>query len=135
MCPQPSWPETTGFDRLYGLELLELGADRVRGQVRVGEEHKRFDGLVHPGVYAALAESLASIGTATAVADETKVATGLASQTSFLQTITEGVLYAAAVPRHRGRTTWVWEVTISDDHGALCGLTRITIAIREAPTG
>ena len=56
-----------GFDGLYGLELTELTDERVRGRVAVSDEIKQPAGLVHGGVYAAIAESLASYGTASAV--------------------------------------------------------------------
>ena len=59
-----------------------------------------------------------------------KHAMGLSNQTSFLRPITEGTIRAAAHRKHRGRTTWVWEVEMSDDEGRLCVLTRMTIAVR-----
>ena len=42
---------------------------------------------------------------------------GLSNLTSFLRPITAGTIHAAARARHRGRTTWVWEVEITDDAG------------------
>jgi uncharacterized protein (TIGR00369 family) len=121
----------SGFDGLYGLELIELGPELARGQVRVRDELKQPFGLVHGGVYAALAESLASIATAVSVSEDGRIAMGLSNQTSFLRPITEGTIHAVAMSRHRGRTTWVWEVEMSDDQGRLCVLTRMTIAVRE----
>jgi len=85
---------------------------------------------VHGGVYAAIAESLASWGTANRVIPEGRVAVGLSNQTSFLRPITEGTIHATATSKHRGRTTWVWEVEITDDRGRLCVLSRVTIAVR-----
>ena len=120
-----------GFDRLYGLELIELGDGVARGRVVVRDELKQPMGLVHGGVYAAIAESLASIGTAVAVARDNKMAMGLSNQTSFLRPITEGTIEAVATARHQGRTTWIWEVEMSDGEGRLCVLTRMTIAVRE----
>jgi 1,4-dihydroxy-2-naphthoyl-CoA hydrolase len=120
-----------GFDQLYGLELLELGEGLARGRVTVRDELKQPFGLVHGGVFAAMAERLASIATGVAVARDGKVATGLSNQTSFLRPVTEGTIHAVAVRKHAGRTTWVWEVEISDDDGRLCVLTRTTIAVRE----
>ena len=120
-----------GFDRLYGLELLEIADGVARAQVQVRDELKQPMGLVHGGVYAAIAESLASIATAIGVSAEGKRATGLSNQTSFLRPITEGTINATAVRKHRGRTTWVWEVEMSDDQGRLSVHTRMTIAVRE----
>ena len=120
----------TGFDRVFGLEVLEVSDTLARGQVRVRDELKQAYGIVHGGVYAALAESLSSIATALAVAEEGKLAVGLSNQTSFLRPITEGTVHGVAVRKHRGRTTWVWEVEMSDDDGRVCVLTRMTIAVR-----
>jgi 1,4-dihydroxy-2-naphthoyl-CoA hydrolase len=122
-----------GFDQLYGLEILNLDPDEARARVRVRDDLKQPFGLVHGGVYAAIAESLASIATAIAVRAENRIAMGLSNQTSFLRPITEGTIHAIGVAKHRGRTTWVWEVEMSDDAGRLCVLTRMTIAVREAP--
>ena len=60
------------------------------------DELKQPAGLVHGGVYAAIAEALASLGTAVAVMPEGKLAMGLSNQTSFLRPITEGTIHAAA---------------------------------------
>ena len=81
------------------------------------------------------AESLASLGTAFKVIPEGNIAVGLSNQTSFLRPITDGMIHAVATVKHRGRTTWVWEVEMSDDAQRLCVLTRMTIAVREAPRG
>ncbi len=124
-----------GFDRLYGLELLEVSDEEVRAQVRVREELKQPAGLVHGGVYASIAESMVSLATAMAVLPDGSTAMGLANNTSFLRPITAGTVHAAATRLHRGRTTWVWDVRFNDDAGHLCAVTRMTIAVRpiEAP--
>ncbi|MGB9182785.1 MAG: PaaI family thioesterase [Solirubrobacteraceae bacterium] len=122
-----------GFDRLYGLEITEARDGLLRGQVRVRDELKQPAGLVHGGVYAAMAESLASTGTAVMVRGEGKVAMGLSNLTSFMRPITSGTVYAEAKAKHRGRTTWVWEVEITDDAGKVCVLVRVTVAVRDAP--
>src|SRR5512142_3363433 len=106
-----------GFDGLYGLEVTEVSDELMRGRVAVRDELKQAAGLVHGGVYASIAESLASMGTAFAVMPDGKFAMGLSNQTSFLRPITEGTIHAEAKRKHRGRTTWVWEVEISDDQG------------------
>jgi 1,4-dihydroxy-2-naphthoyl-CoA hydrolase len=120
-----------GFERLYGLELIELGDDVARGRVTVRDELRGPHGAVHGAVLAAIAESLASLATGAAVARDGKLAIGLANQTTFLSPIVAGAVNAVAVRRHAGRTTWIWQVEASDDDGRLCALTRVTIAVRE----
>jgi 1,4-dihydroxy-2-naphthoyl-CoA hydrolase len=135
MSHQISLDETTyrphGFDAFYGLEIDLLSPEVVTAHVTVRDELMQPYGLVHGGVYASIAESLASLGTAAGVLPDGKGAMGLSNQTNFLRPITEGVIHARAERRHAGRTTWVWEVEITDDQGRLCVLTRMTIAVRE----
>ncbi len=125
--------EFTGFDRHYGLELVSVSDEEIRAEVPVRDELLQPAGLVHGGVFASIAESIASMGTYWAVHEDGKLAVGLSNQTSFLRPITRGTIHAVARRRHRGRTTWVWEVEISDDQNRLCALVRMTIAVRPAP--
>jgi 1,4-dihydroxy-2-naphthoyl-CoA hydrolase len=127
------FPSPGGFDALYGLELLEVHDDLVAGRVAVRDDLLQPFGLVHGGVFASIAETLASLGTAAVVIPEGNGAMGLSNSTSFIRPITDGTIHARALRRHRGRTTWVWDVEITDDSGRLCALTRMTIAVRPLP--
>ncbi len=120
-----------GFDRHYGLQLLELSEEVVRARVAVRDELKQPAGLVHGGVYASMAEAMASIATGFSVLEQGFTAMGLSNNTSFLRPVTAGTVHAHATRLHRGRTTWVWDVRFSDDEGRLCAVTRMTIAVRE----
>jgi 1,4-dihydroxy-2-naphthoyl-CoA hydrolase len=121
-----------GFDRLYGLEMLSCSDSEVSARVTVRDELKQPAGLLHGGVYAAIAESMASIATALAVLENGETAVGLSNSTSFLRPVTGGVVHALATRQHRGRTTWLWDVRFSDDADRTCALTRMTIAVRPA---
>ena len=125
-------PEDT-LDAHLGFEIIEIKADSARAQVPVTSRVLQPFGLVHGGVYAALAESLASIATAQAVWDEGNTAVGLSNATSFMRPATEGTVHALATRRHRGRTTWVWDVDMTDDAGRMCATTRVTMAVRPRP--
>jgi len=132
---EPVIPLDRTFDALYGLELLEATPELVRAQVKVHDGIKQPMGLVHGGVFASIAESITSMGTAVVVAEDGMMAQGLSNQTSFLRPILDGTVHAVAHRRHKGRTTWVWEVEITDDQDRLCALVRMTIAVRPLPTG
>jgi 1,4-dihydroxy-2-naphthoyl-CoA hydrolase len=121
-----------GFDGLYGLVIdgLDLDAGEVRAHVDVADHHLQPAGLVHGGVLASIAESITSMATWYAVQPDGKSAQGLSNQTSFLRPLLGGTIHAVAHVRHRGRTTWVWEVEITDDEDRLCSLVRMTIAVR-----
>ena len=119
------------LDGTLGFELLEVGPELARGRAPVTDRLKQPYGLVHGGVYAANAESLASVATHGAVQADGRIAVGLSNHTSFMRPITEGTVHAEATVRHSGSTTWVWEVEITDDQGRLCALSRVTMAVRE----
>jgi 1,4-dihydroxy-2-naphthoyl-CoA hydrolase len=123
--------ELGGFDRLYGLQIESLTDEEVRASVPVRDEIKQPLGLVHGGVFASIAEAIASLGTWEGAGGDGRTVQGLSNQTSFLRPILEGTIHAIARRRHRGRTTWVWEVDITDDAERLCALVRMTIAVRE----
>ena len=127
--------QITGFDALYGLEIQSLGEEEASARVEVRPELLEAGGEVHGGVYASIAESLASLATTKAVTADGKRAQGLSNHTTLLHPIERGVVHATARRRHRGRTTWVWEVEITDDEGRACALVRMTVAIRDAPAG
>ena len=104
--------------------------ETVTAQVRVRDELLQPAGLVHGGVFASIAESICSIATWQAVQPEGSSAQGLSNQTSFLRPIVSGTIHATGRRRHRGRTTWVWEVDVTDDEARLCALVRMTVAVR-----
>ncbi len=123
-----------GFDRLYGLRMLECSEEHARAEVDVRPEICQPYGLVHGGMYASIAESMTSLVTGMSVLQQGELAMGLSNNTSFLRPITEGVVHAHATRLHRGRTTWVWDVRFSDDADRTCALTRMTIAVRPQRT-
>ncbi len=124
--------ETTpsGFAEEIGIEWVNLDPDDAQARIAVESRHLQPSGIVHGGVFSSLAESLTSAATYGAVREEGMVAIGQANDTTFLRPIAGGYINASAKPRHRGRTTWVWDVEISDDEGRACALARVTIAVR-----
>ena len=127
-------PEDTpaGFADEIGVEWLSFDPDDARARIAVEPRHLQLSGIVHGGVYASLAESIASASTYRAVRDDGMVAFGQANQTTFLRPIGSGHINALATPRQRGRTIWVWDVELTDDDENLCALARMTIAVRPA---
>jgi uncharacterized protein (TIGR00369 family) len=125
-------PETTpsGFAEEIGVEWVNLDPDDAQARIAVEPRHLQPSGIVHGGVFASLAESLTSAATYVAVREEGMVALGQANDITFLRPIADGYINGSAKPRHRGRSTWVWDVEISDDEGRACALARVTIAVR-----
>ena len=120
----------SGFAEWIGTEWIDFDPDNARAKINVEKNHLQPFGIVHGGVYATLAEAICSAATYYAVHDDGMVAMGQANDTNFLRPITEGEITATAKARHRGRSTWVWDVEITDDEGRVCALSRMTIAVR-----
>jgi 1,4-dihydroxy-2-naphthoyl-CoA hydrolase len=118
-----------GFAGFAGVEWLETGPEEATARLAVSEHHKQPYGFVHGGVYATLAESVAS--RASAELGEGKAALGMSNNTTFIRPITAGHINAVARLRHGGRSTMIWDVEMSDDEDRLCALSRMTVALRD----
>ena len=124
-------PHDAGFDGVYRLELTDCSQEAARGRVEVRDDLRQAGGVVHGGVYGAIADALAVRGTAASVEPQGKVAVSLANHTTVLYPIADGTIHATATQRHRGRTTWVWEVEMADGDGRVCVIGRVTVAVRD----
>jgi len=120
------------LDGALGFEIVEIGEELARGRFKVTDTVRQPFGVVHGGAYAAMAETLASASTYLAVQGDGDLAVGQSNHTSFLRPAVEGTVHAEARRRHRGRTSWVWDVDFTDDAGRLCALSRVTMAVRPA---
>ena len=130
--PAVSWEQS--FDAFYGLEVLEHDAEAavVRGRVLIRDELRQPQGLLHGGVIATLAETLASRGTWVGVGGAWAVM-GMSNETNFLRALTDGYVTATATAVHRGSSRWMWRVDCHDDAGRLCATTTVNIAVRPLP--
>ena len=112
-----SLADGSAFIRALGMQFEHLGGDRVAGHVLLGADHHTPWGVVHGGVYAALAESAASIGASLAVRDRGQFAVGVHNATDFLRSTKEGRLEVVATPLQQGRVQQLWLVTTRRDDG------------------
>jgi 1,4-dihydroxy-2-naphthoyl-CoA hydrolase len=119
-----------GLGDLIGLEYLDTSPDEIRARISVTDDVRQPAGLVHGGVYSTMAESICSAATWRVVHGDGMAAMGQSNDATLLRPITEGHVNALARPRHRGRTTWVWDVEITDDEGRIAALIRMTVAVR-----
>jgi 1,4-dihydroxy-2-naphthoyl-CoA hydrolase len=120
--------EADCLDGVLGFQVLELGDEHVVGRFSIHDRVRQRFGLVHGGAYSALAEMLATEATVRNV--HPAKAMGLSNDTSFLRAARGDWITARGRARHRGRTTWVWELDHTDDEGRLCAISRVTIAVR-----
>jgi 1,4-dihydroxy-2-naphthoyl-CoA hydrolase len=121
------------LNSVLAFETVEVGPELARAKAEIGDQHRQPYGIVHGGVYAALAESIASEATAIAVYEDGNIALGMSNFVSFMRPISSGTVHAEARRKHAGSTTWVWEVDMTDDQGRLCAASRVTVAVRPQP--
>lgn len=104
-----------GFNETIGLRFIRASYDEVVAEIELGPQHRQPYGLVHGGVYAAMVETLASVGAAINLGALRLHTVGLDNTTSFLRAVRAGTLTGTARPLARGRRTQVWEVGITHD--------------------
>ncbi|PIC99307.1 esterase [Sporosarcina sp. P31] len=114
-----------------GISFKELDPDKVVCEMPVGPKTVQPMGLLHGGASVALAETAASIAAALNVNPETHYPVGLEINANHIRGKQDGVVTATAIPFHKGRTSMVWDIQITDEEEKLISVSRCTIAIVE----
>ena len=61
-----------GFNEVLGLQFTDVTLDRLVAELEVSKKHHQIYGIVHGGVYAAISESMCSVGAVINVMEENK---------------------------------------------------------------
>lgn len=112
-----------------GIEFLETGADRVVATMPVNSATHQPFGLLHGGASVVLAESVASIGTWHLINQNEEIAVGLEINANHIRGKASGIVTAVGTPLHKGRSTMVWDIKITDEQDKLICVSRCTVAI------
>lgn len=128
--PKPMIPLQRTFEGYLGLKWLSITDESAHVSFEVREGLQQPLGLVHGGVYAAVAETVASIATVRVVWRDGFAASGLSNSASFLRPVTEGHVDVHARCRHRSHGEWIWSHDFRDAEARLCALVDVTIAVR-----
>lgn len=105
------------FPELLGIELLEVTAERVIGQMLVTDKLANRNGVLHGGALMSLADTLGGTGAVMNLPPGTTTTT-IESKTNFLRAIPLGqTATGTAICLHPGRTTSLWQTTISRPDG------------------
>jgi 1,4-dihydroxy-2-naphthoyl-CoA hydrolase len=131
--PEPVIPIARTFEGFLDLDWLELTRESVHVQFRVRDDLKQPLGLLHGGIYAGVAETIASIATVSNVWRDGFIASGLSNYASFLRPITDGTVDVKAILRGHDEREWTWGHEFRDAEENLCALVDVTIAVRPAP--
>ena len=131
--PSPVIPLERSFEGWLDLEWLELDRESVHVRLKVRENLKQPMGLLHGGIFSAVAETVASVATVRAVWEEGKIGSGLSNSASFLRPVTAGTVHVSAHCRGHDEREWLWSHEFRDDRDRLCALVDVTIAVRPMP--
>jgi len=111
-----------------GIEFIEVGDDFIRARAPVDHRTRQPMGILHGGISVLLAESLGSCGAAFSSPPDVRTV-GLDINANHLRSVSEGWVTGVGRPIHRGRSTHVWQIELSDDQGRPTCISRITMAM------
>ena len=131
--PSPVIPLEDSFEGWLGIEWLDLTRESAHVKFTVRENLKQPLGLLHGGIYSAVAETVASVATVNAVWEDGYIGSGLSNYASFLRPVTGGTLDVIARLRGHDDREWTWTHEFRDEQDRLCALVDVTIAVRPAP--
>lgn len=83
-------------------------------------------GMLHGGATAALAETLGSTGSYMLIDMQTQAVVGIEVNANHLKGVRSGSVTATGTMVHKGRTTHVWDIRVTDEEGALVAVCRLT---------
>ena len=115
------------------IEFIELGDDFIKARMPVDHRTHQPMGLLHGGASVALAETLGSTGAFLCVDPAKYNVVGLEINANHIRGVRDGWVIGTARPLHRGRTTQLWEIRITDAADKLVCISRLTMAVLEKP--
>jgi uncharacterized protein (TIGR00369 family) len=119
---------------LIGIEFLSLEPGHLTSRLAVRPELLAPNGYLHAAAVIALADTACGYGTFTDLPDEAQNFTTIELKSNFLGTAREGTIACVATRVHSGRTTQVWDATVTDEtSGKTIALFRCTQLILYPP--
>ncbi|MFD2917875.1 PaaI family thioesterase [Psychroserpens luteus] len=108
------------------IEMVDYGDDFLVARMPVDSRVYQPDGVLHGGATAALAESVGSFASHIFLDIENKFVRGLEITANHLKSVTEGYVYAKATFLHKGRTTQLLDIRVTDDNDNLVSICRLS---------
>jgi 1,4-dihydroxy-2-naphthoyl-CoA hydrolase len=119
-------PLRTGFDLDYlnlfgreflpdlvGLVLTNLAEGSIAGELAIRKDLLAPNGYLHAATVVALADTLAGYGCVAHLPEKAANFTTVELKANFLNTARDGTLRGEARAVHLGRTTQVWDATVT----------------------
>lgn len=120
--------ENTACSNL-GIKITEIGDDYMTGTMPADERTFQPIGLIHGGANVLLAETLGSMAANCCIDLSQEYCVGQEINANHLRGVRTGEVAGIAKIIHKGRTSQVWEIRISDEQGKLSCISRLTMAV------
>ncbi|NCO62981.1 MAG: PaaI family thioesterase [Flavobacteriales bacterium] len=108
------------------IEIIDYGEDFLVARMPVNSRVHQPDGVLHGGATVALAESVGSFASHIFIDTEKYFIRGIEISANHLKSVTEGFVYAKALFLHKGRTTQLLDIKITDDQGHLISVCKLS---------
>lgn len=108
------------------IEMIDYGNDFLVAKMPVNSRVFQPDGVLHGGATAALAESVGSFASHIFLDTEKMFVRGIEITANHLKSVREGHVYAKATFLHKGRTTQLLDIKITDDNDNLVSICRLS---------
>ena len=113
-----AWFNTLGrehFPAFVGVNITEVAQGVVRAELPLRPELFAPNGFLHAGAVVTLADTAAGYGTVAHLPDGASGFTTLELKANFVRAARDGVLRCVAEAAHLGRSTHVWDATVTAD--------------------
>jgi 1,4-dihydroxy-2-naphthoyl-CoA hydrolase len=120
---------------LLGIEFVQLEHGRSLVRLPLRRELLAPNGYLHAGTVVALADTACGYGCMASLPAGATGFTTVELKTNFLRTATGGTLECEAMLAHGGRTTQVWDATVSHDQKTLALFRCTQLVLYEAARG
>ncbi|MBD3862141.1 PaaI family thioesterase [Olleya marilimosa] len=108
------------------IEVVDYGEDFLVSRMPVTPRVHQPDGVLHGGATAALAESVGSFASHIFLDSENLMIRGLEITANHLKSISSGYVYAKATFLHKGRTTQLLDIRVTDEDDNLISLCKLS---------
>ncbi len=108
------------------IEIVDYGDDFLVARMPVTPKVHQPDGVLHGGATAALAESVGSFASHIFIDTEKLFVRGLEITANHLKSVKEGFVYAKATFLHKGRTTQLLDIRVTDEADNLISICRLS---------
>jgi len=108
------------------IEIVDFGDDFLTARMPVNSRVHQPDGVLHGGATAALAESVGSFASHIFMDMDKVFVRGIEITANHLKSVKKGYVYAKATFLHKGRTTQLLDIKVTDDNDNLVSVCRLS---------